>query len=232
MHLLLVDDHQTFADMLAEYLERVGPELSNEPVEVTTASTLEDGIRVATSAEVPPNLVILDLNLGGTDYGTCTLRRFQEANTRKVPVAILTGMSFEEDDASDIVRECYFSLGARGLLLKGSRLQQTFTGLARILNGERFLPEKAILLLSQPPIPRSSSLTETTVGIKFTERQQSVADRIARGLRNKEIARELDKSDLYVRQIVAEVFRKLNVHTRTQATIELLKQDSPTVVGP
>jgi DNA-binding NarL/FixJ family response regulator len=225
MRLLIIDDHQTFSDMLAQYLENIGQETGSDQISVSTAACLAEAFDVI-DGDHRPDLVILDLNLGGDDSGASTFRRFQERNTRDIPVAILTGMSFHDCNAAGIVWECYFVLRARGFLLKGGRLKHTFTGLSRILNGERYLPPEVIDLIQHPPAAASPASKSSPAQAIFTERQWSVAERIARGLRNKEIAREIDRSELYVRQIVSEVFRKLNVHTRTGLAIELLKLES------
>jgi two-component system nitrate/nitrite response regulator NarL len=109
--------------------------------------------------------------------------------------------------------------------LKRGGVREIFTGFARVLNGERFIPEEVVDFISLRP---SQAFDSTQFGTKrapiFTERQRSVADLLKQGLKNKEIARELNRSELYVRQIVTEIFRKVDVHTRAQFLVTLLKQ--------
>ena len=61
-------------------------------------------------------------------------------------------------------------------------------------------------------------LTET-----LTSREREVLGLLARGLRNKEIARELEISEATVRFHVAHVFEKLGVGRRTEALIKALE---------
>jgi DNA-binding NarL/FixJ family response regulator len=66
-------------------------------------------------------------------------------------------------------------------------------------------------------------LSEENGTERLTMREDEVLHSIARGLRNKEIARELGLSEATVKYHVAHLFEKLGVSGRTEALIKAQK---------
>lgn len=217
MQILLVDDHQLLCVALSEHLERAASRLSSAPITVTTAFTFAEAV-AAVNANQRPDFVFLDLSLDGDNRGATTLRRFQEANPYQVPVAVFTGLSMTEPDTVEILRECLGELGAKGILLKQTELDAIFVGLARILNGEQWMPQDLLMALATTS-PRAQR-PEYHLGL--SPREWSVARCLTRGLQDKEIAGELGLSPHYVRQVTRQIYDKLDVKTRTQAAIRIL----------
>lgn len=58
----------------------------------------------------------------------------------------------------------------------------------------------------------------------LTARQKEVVALLAQGRAYKEIAVELDLSVETVRQHIKDIYRKLQVHSKTQAAIKVLKE--------
>jgi len=82
---LVVDDDQTVAEVVARYLEREGLDVE----------TTGDGLAaLEAAAERPPDLVVLDLMLPGLD-GFEVCRRLRE--TSAVPIVMLTARGDEDD---------------------------------------------------------------------------------------------------------------------------------------
>jgi DNA-binding NarL/FixJ family response regulator len=62
---------------------------------------------------------------------------------------------------------------------------------------------------------------------RLTERQRDVAELVARGLSNDEIAAQLFVSPATVKSHLVTVMRRLDIHTRTQLAILVHRDDSP-----
>lgn len=97
--ILIIEDDPDIAESIRYNLEREGA------FSTLVALTGEDGLRMALgtgkrqtgSADTPPDLIILDLNLPGMN-GFELCRRFRsEDQTRRVPIILLTARSEESD---------------------------------------------------------------------------------------------------------------------------------------
>jgi two-component system, NarL family, nitrate/nitrite response regulator NarL len=219
MRVLIIDDHPIICDGLAKHIEEVGSQVSASPISVTSALTLAEGI-TAVSADVgKPDLVFLDLNLDEKNKSVTTLERFQEANRHQVPVVVYTGLSLSEDGSVEIFRRCLNELGALTVLMKGTSLDTMLIGLPRILALEKWLSSELIeALIAAPPSPTGAP---PAAPLGLSPRQWDVARGLARGLRNKEIARELNISPGNVQQITGAIYKRLGVHSRLEAAVRL-----------
>lgn len=211
MHILLVDDHPLLCEALADYLSREDQNFSNKPIHVTPVFSLDDAINEVCS-NPSPDLTLLDLNLGGDDQGTKTLERFQQNNPHKVPVAVFTGLSLNDPGSASILRQCIENLGAIGILMKESDIKTMFTGLTRILAGEFWLPQEVFTtLISTSSSPKLSS-APANYHLGLSPREWTVAECLARGLRNKQIAKELHLSEGHIRQVLYMIYDKLGLN--------------------
>jgi DNA-binding NarL/FixJ family response regulator len=215
MRVLLIDDDQFICAAIAGYIERMASKITKQPIAMTPAFTLAEGI-AAVSAPDHPDRVFLDLTLRGESCGIETLERFQRGNCYNVPVTIFTGLSLEQgDDALETLRKC-FVLGAKGILLKTADLDSMFRGLGRILvDGDFWAPEPVLRALATTPPSPAESLDRHGL----TPREWQIAKAITRGLQNKEIGQELGISYQHVAQVTKQIFHKLRVRNRTQAAL-------------
>jgi two-component system nitrate/nitrite response regulator NarL len=185
-------------------LEQIVSVSCETPITTSCIHTIDGAIAALQSYN--PDLVFLDLNVDRQHQGPATLKRFQECNSRDVPVVVFTGISLHDPGTIEILRECYNNLNAHSILLKSANLEVTFRGLPRILAGERWLSDEVISALLRAPSSSSA--------LDLSPRQWDVARGIASGLRNKEIALKLGLSDGNVRQMVSAIYKKLGVHSR------------------
>jgi two-component system nitrate/nitrite response regulator NarL len=215
IRILLVDDHQLLSVALSSVLEKTVSEISKRPVEVKAVFTLTDGMG-AVASDDPPNLVLLDLNLRES-RGTETFKKFQAANVRKLPVAIFTGLDPDDDGALEIFRDC-LNLDATGILLKGSDVEAALRGIARIIEGDLFVPPKVMkaLAMSAPERPQAKNYH-----LGLSPREWTVAELIMQGDPNKVIAYKLGIAEGHVRQVATQVYQKLGVRGRLQAALKL-----------
>ena len=152
------------------------------------------------AARLRPDVVLMDLQLGeGMDGVTATRRLTAEGDAH---VLVLT--MFDTD--ADIARA--IEAGATGYLLKAERPEELFAAIHSAASGRTALsPPVADRLLARMRSPRPS----------LSGREQDILAQLARGLGNREIARELFISEATVKTHLGRIYGKLGVETRSGA---------------
>jgi len=102
-HILIVDDSPTDAYLVKNILEKAGHETSE-------ASNGEEGIQKA--KETKPNLVIMDVVMPGLNGFQATRKITKDAETKHIPVIILSSKNMESDRAWGMMQ------GAKDFLVK------------------------------------------------------------------------------------------------------------------
>ena len=156
----------------------------------------EDAVRAA--AELSPDVVLMDLRLPGLD-GVGATRQIVAAG--RSAVLVLTNYDTDGDIARAI------AAGAVGYLLKDAPRQDLVAAVHATARGETVLAA-----------PVAAKLVSQVRGAaRLTAREDDVLERIARGLSNPEIGRELYISEATVKSHVTSIFAKLSVRDRTAA---------------
>ncbi len=202
MKIVLVDDHTLFRKGLAELLEREGA----VKVAAITGNPDEVASLLRTHA---PDVLLLDLNLGGTD-GITVMQQLR-ADGFSLPVLILT-VSEADDDMARALRN-----GANGYLLKSMEPDEVVDAIDRAGRGETVvapgMTAKLVRLLDTKN-NATPSLFDT-----LTQREREILSHLARGESNKAIARQLDISYDTVKLHVRHVLAKLNLSSRVEAAV-------------
>jgi DNA-binding NarL/FixJ family response regulator len=205
VRVLIVDDHP----VVREGLRAV---LSAEPdfVVVGETGTGEEAVSLAT--ELRPDVVLMDLRLGGGMDGVATTAIIVGGGLGNV--LILTTY----DGDGDIVRG--LAAGATGYLLKDTPREQLANGLRAAAKGET--------VLAPPVAARLATRVRTPAAPALTPREVEVLQGIARGLSNPDIGRHLFISEATVKSHVTRIFEKLGVNDRTAAvTTAIARGDLP-----
>ena len=194
IRVLIVDDHPRFRDGLAGLLATVGG------MEVVDA--VGDGeTAVRRTAELTPDVVLMDLNLPGAP-GLEATRRIVAAGARSA-VLVLTMV---DDDSSVLAA---LRIGARGYLLKGAAQEEVLAAIRTVAaGGAVFGPGVAQRVIGGGVRDAPGDLTP---------REAEILALVARGLSNPDIAAELGISLKTVQNHVSQVLAKLQVADRTQA---------------
>lgn len=199
---LIADDHALFRYGMRAMLN------SDPQLEVVgEAATGEEA--VASTAELKPDIVLMDIQMPGLN-GIEATRRIVRSDP-DVGVVVVT--MFEEDDSVFAAMRA----GARGYVLKGGDADEVVKVVSAVAQGEaHFGPDVARRLMGFFSAPKHAP---TEAFPMLTAREGEVLDLIARGLNNTEIADRLYVSQKTVRNHVSNVFLKLQVADRSQAII-------------
>ena len=102
--------------------------------------------------------------------------------------------------------------GASGYLLKDAEPDELIRGIRAAARGESPLAPKAAREVLD-------ARSEETLPVELSPRETEVLRLVARGLPNKQIARELEISEKTVKAHLTHVFQQLDVTDRTQAAL-------------
>lgn len=201
MRVIVCDDDAVVVSSLAIVLE------AQPDIEVAgTASNGDEAVRLA--AELAPDVVLLDIQMPGTD-GLAAAERILAAPE---PPRVVFLTTFSDDEY--IVRA--LALGAAGYLIKqdvagvAPALRAVAAGQS-VLEGE--VLERAVSLKATTPgKPDMASLFP-----QLTERE--VVALIAEGLDNREVADAAYMGEGTVRNHISSILAKLHLRNRTQIAV-------------
>jgi two-component system nitrate/nitrite response regulator NarL len=202
LRIVLVDDHTLFRKGLAELLEREGA------VAVSAITGNPDEVSALLRAHVP-DVLLLDLNIGGTDG----IQVMQELRTDGflLPVLLLTVSEAEEDMARALRN------GANGYLLKSMEPDELVDAIIRAARGETVVAPAMTAKLVRMLDGKNNSATSLLESL--TQREREILKHLAKGESNKAIARELEISYDTVKLHVRHILAKLNLSSRVEAAV-------------
>jgi len=154
---------------------------------------------------VEPDILLLDLNMPQPDG--LEIARLLKQNGHPARIVLLTSQLHDEDIVAAM------RLGINGIMLKETAAQQLIACLDAVCQGRQwFDAEVASRALNtamwQSPTPRAAD--------QLTGRELDVARLVARGLRNKEVARQLSITEGTVKMYLHNIYEKLNVASRVE----------------
>ena len=198
--ILIVDDHPLAREGLKAVLASAGFLVAGE------AASGEEAVDLA--QRLSPDVVLMDVRLGPGIDGLEATRRIAALGL-SARVLMLT-----LHDSPAYVREA-LAAGAAGYVLKDTGIDDLRAAIAQVLAGQTAIPIGLVnAALRQPPPGRSADALTA-----LTARERGVLDLVARGMTNKEIARQLAISPATVKAHVERIIAKLGVADRTQAAV-------------
>jgi DNA-binding NarL/FixJ family response regulator len=213
---LIVDDHPLFRDALRNAIHLAYPQ-----AEIRDADSIETAQDVL-AGDAGFDLLLLDLSMPGTRglEGLLSLRKRRP----RLPIAIISGI---ED--SRVVAKALAS-GIAGYIPKSASKSELAAAIADVLKGLVYVPSWYV------GDNGGASNSELSDGVlerlkPLTPQQLRVLEMLRRGMLNKQIAYELKVGETTVKAHVSEIFRRLNVSSRTMAAIELTKVDLESIVS-
>lgn len=212
-HILVVDDHpELMQEMLPAYGYRI--------------TVARDGREALAVIETPENrfdLILLDVMMPYVN-GWDVLRRIRAMpEKRNTPIILLTALDSDMDQVSGL------KIGADDYIAKPFKIQNLLARIEAILRRSRWtnrsLIENRGAVEGMTPISRVGK--KGVVGEEgkapeiqpLTEREREILGLVAQGMSNREIAEHLVVSELTIKTHLKNLFKKLNVSSRTQAIL-------------
>jgi DNA-binding NarL/FixJ family response regulator len=201
MRVLVADDHPLYREAVARQITRLLPEAT-----VEEAASMEAALAAAQAAR--PSLFVFDYYMPG--MSAQAIAHLSQSFT-DVPILVLSG------GASPQEVQAVLQAGARGFLPKTATPEQFNHTIHMLLAGGTSVPAEMLL-------PASGQADGAPAWLAaLTPRESDVLRAVARGLSNKEIARELDLAEVTIKLHLSAIFRKMGVRSRTEAAMQASK---------
>jgi two-component system nitrate/nitrite response regulator NarP len=197
--ILVADDHAFLRAGLEQMLGRLGHKV--------VASVGDGAEALATIATTRPDLAILDLRMPAPD-GVAVLARLRRAGDA-TPVLILAA---ELDDASLVAA---VRLGVDAIVLKHTEPAALDRAIRTVMAGERAIAMDLMERAFAAATREGDAETESGTLARLSPRDQAIAQGVATGLRNREIAESLGISEGAVKINLHRLYDRLGVTNRT-----------------
>jgi DNA-binding NarL/FixJ family response regulator len=204
LSILIADDHPLFRSALSQVISQLYPQATLH--EAANVAELQQ--RVEAHREI--KLLLLDLHMPGAQ-GYSALSWFT-GHYPGTPVIMISANSHP-----DTVRRA-IDHGAAGFLAKSTEVSDMAACIERVMAGERGLHPGLDAAGSGASL---QSLDVAEALASLTPQQFRVVSMLSEGLLNKQIAYELEVKEATIKAHMTEIFRKLGVHSRTQAVLAL-----------
>jgi len=212
IRVLVVDDHALFR----RGLEMVLAQESDIEV-IGEAGDAEAAVERA--AELLPDVVLLDVRMPkGSGIEACVQIKEVAPSARIIMLTI----SDEEADLYEAIKA-----GATGYLLKEISIDEVASAVRAVYDGQSLIsPAMASKLLTEFALmaKRSNERSQQVPTPRLTERELEVLKLVARGLNNRDIARELFISENTVKNHIRNILEKLQLHSRMEAVVYAVRE--------
>jgi len=209
IRLLLADDHPAFLEGLKRYLgDQDGLEVVAEARDGEEAVTLARDLR--------PDVAIIDISMPVLN-GIEAARQIKEA-LPDIAVLILSAYYDEPYVISAM------QAGATGYLVKTVDIGEIATAVRALHAGETVLDAKAAEAVMKRLVASTGGANIADATQELHHREMEVLLLAAKGMSNKEIARELSISIHTVQTHLSNIFMKLSVSSRTEAALLALRK--------
>ena len=199
LRLLVVDDHAVVRRGVRALLEtRPGWEVCGE------AADGQEAIRK--SAELKPDIVVLDISLPGLNGLEATSRILKESPESEV--LILT-MHHSEELAQQVIKA-----GARGYVLKSDADQSLVAAVDKLSQHQTFFTSRvAEFVLDSGVRGENASYAVEDPSRRITSRERQIVQLVAEARSTKEVASQLGISVKTVEAHRTNIMRKLRLHS-------------------
>jgi DNA-binding NarL/FixJ family response regulator len=194
---VLVDQHPLWLDTVSQVVGRMGVEVVAKATSSSSALALVEELR--------PDLLITGIKMSETEMDGITLIRQARERVGSLRAIVLSMY----DDAQHV--EAAFAAGAVAYVLKTahpddltSAIRQAFEHSIYLAGGVRPTPAPATKTLDDSP--------------GLTRRELEILQLVAEGHSNAELARMLWVTEQTVKFHLSNIYRKLNVSNRTEAS--------------
>lgn len=193
-NILVADDHNLLADVICTVVN------ARDGFEAWTTDSLF-GVLTALAERPTTDLVLLDLKMPGMNGLQSIKDVIAKAGSAKV--VLFTGSIDTHLVQAAVAEGCY------GLIPKTIPLKSLNSVIDLILSGQVFIP-----ILNSETNPASE-----VSGRNLTDKELAVLRLAANGLTNKEVARNINATEVMVKMHMRSVCKKLNARNRAHAAM-------------
>jgi two-component system nitrate/nitrite response regulator NarP len=198
--LLLADDHPFIL---------AGLEAILRDTDFQVVATLQDGEEVLERLpSLRPDIVVLDVNMP-RQTGIDVLRAMRSRGDRR-PVVLLTA------SLSDARLLEALQLGVQGIVLKDGAQNQLLDCLKAVRQGEKWIERSLMQRALDVTVQGSDPAPSLS---KLTSRERLLVSLIGKGLRNRDIAKEMSITEGTVKVSLHRIYEKLGVGNRTELAL-------------
>jgi DNA-binding NarL/FixJ family response regulator len=201
IRVFIADDNRLLREGLVSML--------TEQEDMTVIGAAESGNKALEQIkDLQPDVALVDISMPDKDGLEVTRALYNDLPSVKV---IILGMP----DLTDEIMTC-IEAGATGYILKESSFDYLVESIRSVFRGESFCsPRMAASLFSRIAELAGERIPESSV--KLTSREVEIINKIADGLPNKEIAKQLFIEEQTVKNHVHNILDKLQLHNRLEA---------------
>ena len=206
---LIADDHAVYRMGLRDLLE---PEFKV----VSEATEGQEAVEKAQKHQ--PDVVVMDINMPGTD-GITAAKQIKDS-CPNTGVVVITAY----DDDRRIFEA--IQAGVAGYVLKDDDPQTMIQAIDNAAQGKAFLPPlivKRVLEGVAGAMGNRSDSAEKSV-TPLSNRELTVLRLMAEGKRNREVAKDLSISERTVGNHITNIYNKLGIYDRSQAVVYAIKK--------
>lgn len=218
IRVMIVDDHPLLRSGIRRVLE-----IESDLEVVAEASDGKEGVSKA--LEMEPDIILMDINLP-TMNG---LQATREIKSLRPGIGIVVFTAYDDETQALYAIQA----GASAYFPKDVTAAELVSAIREVSNGNYVVddavlskPEVAKWLLGQfqEVAPLQAEEAGDELFLPLSPREMEILQLIARGMSNKEIAKELQISRQTVKNHMTSILRKLAVNDRTQAAIYALRR--------
>jgi DNA-binding NarL/FixJ family response regulator len=206
---LVVDDQELFRRGLTMLL---GVEPGIEVV-----GEAGDGVEGTALAETAaPDVVLLDIRMPKRSGIEACVAIKETVPSAKI---IMLTVSDEEADLYEAVKS-----GAAGYLLKDSSIDEVAQAVRVVADGQSLIsPSMAVKLIDEFK-QMTRPARDSVPGLRLTDRELEVLKQVAKGLNNRDIAKNLYISENTVKNHIRNILEKLQLHSRMEAVMYAVRE--------
>jgi DNA-binding NarL/FixJ family response regulator len=203
IRVLLIEDNRLLREGITAML--------NEQPDIRAVSATGNGDALAKAQKLKPQVVLLDLGL--KNQNSVRVAALIKEKHPKAEIVVMDLMPVQ----AEIVE--FVKVGVAGFILKDATLDDFLHTIRSVAEGKKVLPPSLTGSLFSHIVEyavQSGKADRLMKAVKLTKREHEVVDLIARGMSNKEIARELNIAVHTVKSHVHNTLEKLALHTRLE----------------
>jgi DNA-binding NarL/FixJ family response regulator len=196
VHIAIIEDHLSLALSLSKFLN---------DQEAFTCNLVFDSLEKFRKApEIAVDIVLLDIDLGDGETSLPHIEEVKRKAGKNAKVIMVTGTNSQAYLQTSLIH------GADGYFLKGSPPEQLLECIWDVHKGGTYFSMAAANLLKQ------SFRDKNLVQEDLSGREKEIANLLIEGLTYEDVAKKIFVSVNTVRHYVKSMYKKLNVHNKTQ----------------